>query len=109
MVMIGNLFAGTNETPGDTFSINGRQYKKYRGQASFGVNGDRYVKEGIDGFVPAKGPVAPVLHQIRGGLQSAMSYVGARDLDEFTKKAKFTKVSSHTLMENSTRVTEMTL
>ena len=109
IVMIGNLFAGTDETPGETFFLNNKQFKRYRGQASFGVNGDRYIKEGIDGVVPAKGPVAPILGQIQAGLRSSMSYVGARTIDEFQIKAKFVEVSSHTLMENSTRVTEVIL
>jgi len=109
VVMIGNLFAGTEETPGETFFLNNKQFKRYRGQASFGSNGDRYVKEGIDGVVPAKGPVAPILGQIQAGLRSSMSYVGARTIDEFQIKAKFVEVSSHTLMENSTRVTEVIL
>jgi IMP dehydrogenase len=109
VVMIGNLFAGTEETPGETFFLNNKQFKRYRGQASFGSNGDRYGKEGIDGVVPAKGPVAPILGQIQAGLRSSMSYVGARTIDEFQIKAKFVEVSSHTLMENSTRVTEVIL
>lgn len=107
MVMVGNLFAGADETPGETFFLNGKQYKRYRGQASFGANGERYVKEGIDGVVPVKGPVAPILRQIQAGIQASMSYVGARNLEEFRYKAKLMEVSSHTLMENSTRVTEI--
>lgn len=109
MVMVGNLFAGTDETPGETFFLNNKQYKRYRGQASFGSNGERYTKEGIDGVVPAKGPVAPILGQIQAGLKASMSYVGARTIPEFQEKAKFVEVSSHTLMENSTRVTEVIL
>ena len=109
IVMLGNLFAGTDESPGEAFFLNNKKYKRYRGQASFGSNGDRYVKEGIEGIVPAKGPVEPIVHQLKAGLQSSMSYVGAKTLDEFQIKAKFVEVSSHTLMENSTRVTEVIL
>jgi IMP dehydrogenase len=109
IVMIGNLFAGTDETPGGTFFINNKQFKRYRGQASFGSNGERYAKEGIDGVVPVKGPIAPILLQLQAGLRSSMSYVGAKTLDEFQIKAKFVEVSAHTLMENSTRVTEVIL
>ena len=108
-VMVGNLFAGTDETPGETFFLNNKQFKRYRGQASFGANGDRYIKEGIDGVVPVKGPVAPILRQLQAGLQASMSYVGARTIGEFQEKAKFVEVSSHTLMENLTRVTEVIL
>ena len=108
-VMIGNLFAGAEETPGETFFLNNKQFKRYRGQASFGSNGDNYVKEGIDGVVPAKGSVVAILGQLQAGLRSSMSYVGARTIDEFQIRAKFVEVSSHTLMENSTRVTEFIL
>ena len=106
-VMVGNLFAGTDETPGDVFDNDGKKYKRYRGQASFGSNGERYVKEGIEGIVPYKGPLEPIVHKLRAGLQSSMSYVGARNLAEFAVKAKFVEVSSHTMMENSTRVEEI--
>lgn len=118
VVMLGNMLAGTDEAPGEIVEPGGKiyfdgkgggtftapKYKRYRGQASFGSNGERYVKEGIEGLVPYKGPVADVIHQIKAGLQSSMSYVGARNLEEFRTKTKFVEVSSHTLMENSTRV-----
>lgn len=121
VVMVGNMLAGTDEAPGEivsrdfrgaradgTFGITeGPKFKRYRGQASFGSNGERYVKEGIEGLVPYKGPVAPILQQIQAGLRSSMSYVGARNLAEFRQNAKFVTVSSHTLMENSTRVREL--
>lgn len=120
VVMLGNMLAGTDEAPGEiigddyfgakydgTFGrVERPKYKRYRGQASFGSNGERYVKEGIEGLVPYKGPVAPIIEQVQGGLRSAMSYVGARNLDEFHEMAKFVEVSSHTLMENNTRVRE---
>jgi IMP dehydrogenase len=82
------------------------KFKRYRGQASFGSNGDRYVKEGIEGLIPYKGPVEPILQDIKAGLQSSMSYVGSRTLSEFKEDARFAQVSSHTLMENNTRVKE---
>jgi IMP dehydrogenase len=115
VVMLGNMLAGTDEAPGDivedklyTYADDNRpKYKRYRGQASFGSNGERYVKEGIEGMIPYKGPVAPVIQQIKAGLQSSMSYVGARNLVEFREMAKFAQVSSHTLMENNTRVREV--
>jgi IMP dehydrogenase len=105
-VMLGNLLAGTDETPGEMFLVDGVPFKKYRGQASFGSNGERYVKEGIEGMVPSKGPVAQVLEQLQAGLRSAMSYVGARTILEFQGLADFVEVSPHTLTENSVRVTE---
>jgi IMP dehydrogenase len=122
VVMLGNMLAGTDEAPGElieagiesvTDYFNGstdikKKYaKRYRGQASFGSNNERYVKEGIEGMIPYKGPVAPVIQQIKAGLQSSMSYVGARNLIEFREMAKFAQVSSHTLMENNTRVREV--
>jgi IMP dehydrogenase len=103
VVMLGNMLAGTDEAPGEI--VDGT-YKRYRGQASFGSNGERYVKEGIEGMIPYKGPLAPVIQQIKAGVRSSMSYVGARNLIEFREKSRVVKVSSHTLMENSTRVTE---
>jgi len=110
VVMLGNMLAGTDEAPGELLQPNVGDkilYKRYRGQASFGSNVDRYVKEGIDGMIPYKGPVATVIQQIKAGLQSSMSYVGARNLVEFREMAKFAQVSSHTLMENNTRVREV--
>jgi len=115
VVMVGHMLAGTDEAPGEivddeiiyTWSDPNRlKYKRYRGQASFGTNDSHYVKEGIEGLVPYKGPVAPILADIQAGLRSSMSYVGARTLAEFREKAKFIQVSSHTLMENNTRVKE---
>lgn len=112
VVMVGNLLAGTDETPGEIETELGdsvlqrKKYKRYRGQASFGSNGERYVREGIEGAVPYKGPVAAVVADIQAGLRSAMSYVGARNLAEFRENTRFVEVSSHTLIENSTRVRE---
>jgi IMP dehydrogenase len=110
VVMLGNMLAGTDEAPGELLQPNVGDkvlYKRYRGQASFGSNGERYVKEGIEGMIPYKGPVAPIIQQIKSGLQSSFSYVGARNLQEFSDKVKVVKVSSHTLMENNTRVREV--
>ena len=91
--MVGSLFAGTDETPGEAFLWQGRSYKAYRGMGSVGAmargSADRYfqqdikdalklVPEGIEGQVPYKGPVANVLHQLAGGLRAAMGYVGAQ-------------------------------
>lgn len=107
VVMIGNMLAGTDEAPGELIDNKVGAFKRYRGQASFGSNGDRYVKEGIEGVVPYKGPVAPIIQQIKAGLQSSMSYVGARTIPEFMERSRVVKVSSHTLMESNTRVTEV--
>ena len=93
-VMIGSLLAGTDESPGEVFLYQGRSFKAYRGMGSVGAmargSADRYfqqdikdqmklVPEGIEGQVPYRGPTAPILHQLAGGLRAAMGYVGRRD------------------------------
>lgn len=107
--MIGSLLAGTDESPGDVYLYQGRSYKAYRGMGSMGAmargSADRYfqaevsdsmkyVPEGIEGQVPYKGPVAKVLHQLGGGLKAAMGYVGAADLADLRKRARFVRIST---------------
>ena len=106
-VMIGGLFAGTEESPGETIIYKGRTYKYYRGMGSIAAmkqgSSDRYfqeassemklVPEGIEGKVPHKGPLSSSVYQLMGGLKSGMGYVGAKDIGELKKKAKFIKVS----------------
>ncbi len=114
-VMIGSLFAGTDETPGETFLYQGRTYKGYRGMGSLGAMGagssDRYfqsdvtsqsklVPEGIEGKVPYRGPLASVMYQLLGGLRSGMGYVGAASIEELRNKAKFVRISSSGLRES---------
>jgi IMP dehydrogenase len=116
-VMLGSLFAGTDETPGDTFLYQGRTYKSYRGMGSLGAmsqsdgSADRYfqsevettsklVPEGIEGKVPYRGPLATVLYQLLGGLRSGMGYVGAGSIEELQKKARFVKISAAGLRES---------
>jgi IMP dehydrogenase len=113
--MVGSLLAGTDETPGEVFLYQGRSYKTYRGMGSVGAmargSADRYfqqdikdslklVPEGVEGQVPYKGAAATVLHQLTGGLRAAMGYVGAKDIDDFHKKAKFLRISSAGLRES---------
>jgi IMP dehydrogenase len=112
--MIGSLLAGADESPGETFLYQGRSYKSYRGMGSLGAmakgSADRYfqdnsdqgklVPEGVEGRVPARGPAAAILHQLAGGLRAAMGYVGAADVPEFQRKAKFTRISSAALRES---------
>src|SRR5947207_3683844 len=113
--MVGSLLAGTDETPGEVFLIQGRSYKSYRGMGSVGAmargSADRYfqqdikdalklVPEGIEGQVPYKGAVANVVHQLVGGLRAAMGYVGAKDLAELHDKAEFVRISSAGLRES---------
>ena len=116
-VMLGSLFAGTDETPGDTFLYQGRTYKGYRGMGSLGAMGqsegsaDRYfqsdvtsasklVPEGIEGKVPYRGPLSTVIFQMIGGLRSGMGYVGAGTIPELQQKAKFVRISAAGLRES---------
>ncbi|PIE36410.1 IMP dehydrogenase [candidate division KSB3 bacterium] len=116
-VMLGSLFAGTEETPGQTFLYQGRTYKAYRGMGSLGAmsqaqgSADRYfqsevettskfVPEGIEGKVPYRGPIAEVLYQLYGGLRSGMGYVGAASIEELQQKARFVRISAAGLRES---------
>ncbi len=114
-IMIGSLFAGTDETPGETFLYQGRTYKGYRGMGSIGAmrkgSSDRYfqsevssqsklVPEGIEGKVPYRGPLANVIYQLLGGLRSGMGYVGAGTIEELREKAKFVRISAAGLRES---------
>ncbi len=113
--MMGSMFAGTEESPGEVFLYQGRSYKSYRGMGSVGAmargSADRYfqkevtdsfklVPEGIEGQTPFKGPIAPVLHQLVGGLRAAMGYVGAPTVDEFQKRARFVRITNAGLRES---------
>ena len=111
-VMIGNLFAGTDETPGEIEIYRNRSYKVYRGMGSIAAmkdgSSDRYaqtdesqlVPEGIEGRVPYKGPLSDTVHQLVGGLRSGMGYCGARTLKELQEKVRFTRVSQSSLRES---------
>jgi len=121
--MIGSLLAGTDESPGEVYLYQGRSYKSYRGMGSVGAmtsgSADRYfqrevadslklVPQGIEGQVPYKGPAANVLHQLAGGLRSAMGYTGARDLSTFRDTAVFVKISGAALNESHVHDVAMT-
>jgi IMP dehydrogenase len=114
-VMVGSLLAGTEESPGEVFLFQGRSFKSYRGMGSVGAmargSADRYfqqdirdslklVPEGIEGQVPYRGPVGPILHQLGGGLRAAMGYVGAETIDRFQQRAKFVRISTAGLRES---------
>ncbi|MBX3491386.1 MAG: IMP dehydrogenase [Parvibaculum sp.] len=113
--MLGSLFAGTEESPGEVFLFQGRSYKSYRGMGSVGAmavgSADRYfqqdvkdslklVPEGIEGQVPYKGPVGNVIHQLVGGLRAAMGYTGNATVADFQKNAEFVRISSASLRES---------
>ncbi|MDQ3159521.1 MAG: IMP dehydrogenase, partial [Pseudomonadota bacterium] len=106
-VMIGGLFAGTEESPGETELFQGRSYKSYRGMGSLGAmekgskdryfqdstDADKLVPEGIEGRVPYRGPLSGVVHQLAGGLRATMGYVGCETIEEMRTKPTFVKVS----------------
>jgi len=113
-VMMGSMFAGTDESPGEVFLYQGRSYKSYRGMGSLGAmakgSADRYfqadvdnlklVPEGIEGRVPYKGPVGAVVHQMVGGLRASMGYVGAPTIADMRKRAVFRRITSAGLRES---------
>lgn len=114
-VMIGNLLAGAEEAPGETILYQGRTYKMYRGMGSIGAmskgSKDRYgqmdvtdldklVPEGIEGKVPYKGNASGIIHQLVGGLKSGMGYLGASNVEELQKRAKFVQISAQGLKES---------
>jgi IMP dehydrogenase len=113
-VMIGSLFAGTDEAPGEVVLYQGRSYKVYRGMGSLGAmtlgSKDRYfqsdvessklVPEGIEGRVPYRGSLSSSVHQLQGGLRSGMGYCGAASLTELRSKARFVRISSAGLSES---------
>jgi IMP dehydrogenase len=115
VVMIGSLFAGTDESPGETFLYQGRTYKGYRGMGSLGAmnqgSSDRYfqegvespakyVPEGIEGKVPYRGPLSDMIYQLMGGLRSGMGYLGAANIEELRRKARFVKITAAGLKES---------
>lgn len=113
-VMIGGLFAGTDEAPGEVILYQGRSYKQYRGMGSLGAmeqgTKDRYmqagveskklVPEGVEGRVPYKGTLAQSVHQLMGGLRSGMGYVGAKNLVELRSKSQFIRITAAGLKES---------
>ncbi len=111
-VMLGSIFAGTEESPGETVLYQGRKYKVYRGMGSIGAmksgSADRYfqsenqkfVPEGVEGMVPYKGAVKDVVYQLVGGIRAGMGYVGAKDIKELQKKAKFVKITPASVKES---------
>jgi len=114
VAMMGSMFAGTDESPGEVFLYQGRSYKSYRGMGSVGAMGagsaDRYfqkevsteklVPEGIEGQTAYKGPISPVLHQMVGGLRASMGYVGAATIKDFQDRARFVRITNAGLRES---------
>ena len=114
-VMIGGLFAGTEESPGETELFQGRSYKSYRGMGSLSAmqqgaadryfqedepDTDKLVPEGVEGRVPYKGQLAPLVHQLMGGLSSSMGYLGCATIDEVRDKAEFVEITTAGIRES---------
>jgi IMP dehydrogenase len=122
-VMLGGLFAGTEEAPGETVLFQGRSYKSYRGMGSLGAmqkgSSDRYfqenesnveklVPEGIEGRVPTKGPVTAVIHQLMGGLRSSMGYLGCPTIADVHARAAFVEITSAGIRESHVHDVQIT-
>jgi IMP dehydrogenase len=113
--MIGSLFAGTDESPGERILYQGRSYKLYRGMGSLGAmaggKGDRYfqgeiqtvsklVPEGVEGRIPYKGALADVVYQLVGGLRAGMGYCGCHSIEDLRQKARFIRITNAGLRES---------
>ena len=123
-VMLGGLFAGTEEAPGETVLFQGRSYKSYRGMGSLGAmekgaadryfqeentsNIDKLVPEGIEGRVPYKGSVGAVIHQLIGGLRASMGYLGSADIPTLHERAQFVQISSAGMRESHVHDVQIT-
>tara|TARA_A100000164_G_C21476717_1_gene571528 strand:- start:77 stop:616 length:540 start_codon:yes stop_codon:yes gene_type:complete len=122
-IMMGSIFAGTDESPGKKFKIKGKIFKQYRGMGSVGAmsagsssryfqknfkDKSKFVPEGVEGRVEYKGKVAKIIYQLQGGLRSSMGYIGAKNLDEINKKAKFVKITKAGFYESMVHSVEMT-
>jgi IMP dehydrogenase len=123
VVMLGGLFAGTEEAPGEIELFQGRSYKSYRGMGSVGAmqkgssdryfqdtegNADKLVPEGIEGRVPYKGSVLAVIHQLMGGLRASMGYVGCGTIDDMRNKAEFVEITSAGIRESHVHDVQIT-
>ena len=122
-IMMGSIFAGTDESPGKKFKFKGKTFKHYRGMGSIGAmssgSANRYfqknfkdksklVPEGVEGRVEYKGKVSKIIYQLKGGLRSSMGYIGAKKLNEISKNAKFIKITKAGFYESMVHSVEMT-
>ena len=120
---MGSIFAGTDESPGRKFKVNGKIYKQYRGMGSIGAmsagsanryfqnnNKDKskFVPEGVEGRVEYKGKVSKIIYQLQGGLRSSMGYIGAEKLKDINKRATFVKITKAGFYESMVHSVEMT-
>ena len=122
-VMLGGLFAGTSEAPGEIELFQGRSYKTYRGMGSLSAmqqgssdryfqqaeqNAEKLVPEGVEGRVPFKGGVIAVIHQLIGGLRSGMGYLGCETIDDMHAKAEFIEITSAGIRESHVHNVQIT-
>jgi IMP dehydrogenase len=126
-VMMGSMFAGTEEAPGEVILFQGRSYKSYRGMGSIGAmragsadryfqeadettnpNADKLVPEGIEGRVPYKGSMVAIVYQMAGGLRAAMGYCGCASVDEMHSKAEFVEITSAGIRESHVHDVQIT-
>lgn len=122
-VMMGGMFAGTEEAPGEIELFQGRSYKTYRGMGSLGAmsqgssdryfqdtvaSTDKFVPEGIEGRVPYKGPLSPIVHQLIGGLRSSMGYLGCQTIAQMHEKAKFVEITAAGMNESHVHDVQIT-
>ena len=123
VIMMGSIFAGTEESPGKKFNLKGKIYKQYRGMGSIGAmsagsanryfqknykNKSKFVPEGVEGRVEYKGNVSKIIYQLKGGLRSSMGYIGAKNLSQISKNAKFVKITKAGFYESMVHSVEMT-
>ena len=121
-IMMGSIFAGTHESPGKKFKIKNKFYKQYRGMGSIGAmsagssnryfqknykDKSKFVPEGVDGRVEYKGNVSKIIYQLKGGLRSSMGYIGAKNLNDIKKNAKFIKITKAGFYESMVHSVEM--
>ena len=121
-IMMGSIFAGTEESPGKKFKIKNKFYKKYRGMGSIGAmsagssnryfqknhkDKSKFVPEGVDGRVEFKGNVSKIIYQLKGGLRSSMGYIGAKKISEIKKNARFIKITKAGFYESRVHSVEM--
>ena len=122
-IMMGSIFAGTDESPGKKYKFKGKIYKQYRGMGSIGAmssgsanryfqknfkDKSKFVPEGVEGRVEYKGSISNIVYQLQGGLRSSMGYIGAKKLSEISKKAKFVKITKAGFYESMVHSVEMT-
>ena len=122
-IMMGSIFAGTDESPGKKFKLKGKIYKQYRGMGSIGAmssgsagryfqknfkDKSKFVPEGVEGRVEYKGNVSEIIYQLQGGLRSSMGYIGAKKLEEVSKNAKFIKITKAGFYESMVHSVEIT-